>query len=162
MQETWVWSLVGKIPWRRKWQSTSVFLPGKLQGQRSLVGCSPWSCKESDMTEHACTLEQGRWSINVVSFKKKKEKLCFRKWFHFHLSNHVSPSQSQAQVETGNDTCLSSQSGAWKQAELCECRNSHTAKLCLIRAVRLVNPKYWGSSRKGEISIFFDYWLATA
>ena len=32
---------VGKIPWRRKWQSTPVFLPGKLHGQRSLDGYSP-------------------------------------------------------------------------------------------------------------------------
>ena len=42
---------VGKIPWRRKWQSTPVFLPGKSHGQRSLVGYSPWSRIESDMTE---------------------------------------------------------------------------------------------------------------
>ena len=60
---------------------TSAFLPGKLQGQRSLVSYSPWSCKESDMTEHACTLEQGRRSINAVSFRKEKEKLCFRNGF---------------------------------------------------------------------------------
>ena len=33
---------VGKIPWRRKRQPTSVFLPGKFLGQRSLVGYSPW------------------------------------------------------------------------------------------------------------------------
>ena len=39
-------SWVGKIPWRRKWQSTSVLLPGKSHGQRSLVGYSPWDCKE--------------------------------------------------------------------------------------------------------------------
>ena len=36
------------IPWRRKWQSTPVFLPGEF---RSLVGYSPWGCKELDMTE---------------------------------------------------------------------------------------------------------------
>ena len=32
---------------RRKWQPTPVSLPGKSHGQRSLVGCSPWGCKES-------------------------------------------------------------------------------------------------------------------
>ena len=37
--------------WRRKWQPTPVLLPGKFQGQRSLVGYSPWGCKESDMTD---------------------------------------------------------------------------------------------------------------
>ena len=36
---------VGKNPWRRKWQSTQVFLPGKLHGQRSLVGYSLWVTK---------------------------------------------------------------------------------------------------------------------
>ena len=42
---------VGKIPWRREWQPTPVFLPGELHGQRSLVGYSPWDHKESDTTE---------------------------------------------------------------------------------------------------------------
>ena len=37
--------------WRRKWHPTPVFLPGKSHGQRSLVGCSPWGRRESDMTE---------------------------------------------------------------------------------------------------------------
>ena len=36
---------VGKIPWRRKWQPALVVLHGKLCGQRSLVGCSPWIAK---------------------------------------------------------------------------------------------------------------------
>ena len=35
-------SWVGKSPWRRKWQPTPVFLPGKSHGQRSLAGYSPW------------------------------------------------------------------------------------------------------------------------
>ena len=42
---------VGKISWRREWQPTPVFLPGKSDGWRSLVGYSPWGGKESDMTE---------------------------------------------------------------------------------------------------------------
>ena len=42
---------VGKIPWRRAWQPTPVFLPGEFHGQRSLTGYSPDGCKESDMTE---------------------------------------------------------------------------------------------------------------
>ena len=40
-----------KIPWRRAWQPTPVFLLGESHGQRSLVGYSPWGCKESDPTE---------------------------------------------------------------------------------------------------------------
>ena len=35
----------GKIPWRRKWQPTPVFLPGKYHGHRSLAGCSTWCHK---------------------------------------------------------------------------------------------------------------------
>ena len=42
---------VRKIPWRRAWQPTPVFLPGESHGQRSLVGYSPWGRKESDTTE---------------------------------------------------------------------------------------------------------------
>ena len=42
---------VGKIPWRRAWQPTPVFLPGESHGQRSLAGYSPWGHKESDTTE---------------------------------------------------------------------------------------------------------------
>ena len=42
---------VRKILWRRKWQPNPVFLPGEFHGQRSLVGYSPWVCKELDMTE---------------------------------------------------------------------------------------------------------------
>ena len=36
---------------RRQWHPTPVLLPGKSQGRRSLVGCSPWGRKESDITE---------------------------------------------------------------------------------------------------------------
>ena len=44
---------VGKIPWRRAWQPTPVFLPGESCGQRSLVGYNPWGHKESDTTERS-------------------------------------------------------------------------------------------------------------
>ena len=42
---------VGKIPWRRKWQPTAVFLSGEFHGRRSLAGYIPWVRKESDMIE---------------------------------------------------------------------------------------------------------------
>ena len=42
---------VGKIPWRRAWQPTPVFLPGESHGQRSLMGYGPCGCQESNMTE---------------------------------------------------------------------------------------------------------------
>ena len=51
MRETWVQPLVRKIPWRKEWQLIPVFLPGKLHGQRSLMGYSPGGHKELDTTE---------------------------------------------------------------------------------------------------------------
>ena len=42
---------VGKIPWRREWQPTPVFLSGESNGQRSLAGYSLQGYKELDMTE---------------------------------------------------------------------------------------------------------------
>ena len=42
---------VGKIPWRRAWQPTPVFLLRESHGQRSLEGYSPWGCREFDTTE---------------------------------------------------------------------------------------------------------------
>ena len=54
MQETWVLSLGHKIFWKRNWQPTPVFLPGKSPGQRSRAGYSPWDGKES-RHDWACT-----------------------------------------------------------------------------------------------------------
>ena len=42
--------------WRRQWQPTPVLLPRKSHGWRSLVGCSPWGCEESDTTETSLSL----------------------------------------------------------------------------------------------------------
>ena len=50
---------VGKIPWRRKWQPTPVFLPGESHGGRSLLGYSPWGHKESAMTERLHNISLG-------------------------------------------------------------------------------------------------------
>ena len=46
---------VRKIPWSRKWQPTSVFMPGKFHGQRSLVGYSPWGCRVGHDWATECT-----------------------------------------------------------------------------------------------------------
>ena len=50
MHKTRVQSL-GKIPWRREWQLTPVFLPGEFHEQRCLAGYSAWGCKELDTTK---------------------------------------------------------------------------------------------------------------
>ena len=46
-----LFSLPSQLYWRRQWHPTPLLLPGKYHGWRSLVGCSPWGRKESDMTE---------------------------------------------------------------------------------------------------------------
>ena len=51
VQEIGFKSWIGKIPWRKEWLPTPVFLPGEFHGQRSLAGYSPWGCKQSDTTE---------------------------------------------------------------------------------------------------------------
>ena len=54
---------VRMVPWRREWQPSPVFLPGKSHGQRSLWGYIEWNHKEMDMTEqlsaHLFSLENG-------------------------------------------------------------------------------------------------------
>ena len=47
----WTYIKICSPTWRRKWQPTPAFLPGKSQGRRNLVGYSPWDHKELDMTE---------------------------------------------------------------------------------------------------------------
>ena len=56
--------LVGKIPWRRDWLPTPVFLPGE-----TLVGYSPWGHKESDMTEHTFKFHQTEGNIVIILIK---------------------------------------------------------------------------------------------
>ena len=52
----------------RKWQPTPLFLPGESHGQGSLVGYSPWDCKESDTTVWLThTHNYKKWSYSVVS-----------------------------------------------------------------------------------------------
>ena len=75
---------VGKISWRRKWQPTPVFLPGKSHGQRSLVGYSPWG--------HSVCSEDLR-SLYLANFKQWALRFCMVGWknfasvFHCTLSN---------------------------------------------------------------------------
>ena len=60
---------VGKIPWRREWLPTPVFSTGEFCGQRSLVGYSPWSHKESDTTkQHGILTSSFRPSRDLKGF----------------------------------------------------------------------------------------------
>ena len=75
----WVW----KIPWRRKQQSTPVFLPGESHGQRSLVGYSPWGHKEQDMTEQLSTHTHTQHTI--------PHKCTTRRYLEIHRYVQISP-----------------------------------------------------------------------
>ena len=67
---------VGQISWRGRWQATPVFLPGESHGRRSLMGYSPWGCKESDMTEHMmCYLSA--WTPRE---RNKRGPQCWGRW----------------------------------------------------------------------------------
>ena len=95
-------SWVGKISWRRKWQPTPVFLPGKVHGQRSLGGYSPWGHKESDTTEQLSTahnthtkkktLKAGGESMKMQCISSLRNKvqgqvLIFSGWNPYRASN---------------------------------------------------------------------------
>ena len=75
MLEIWLDAWVEKIPWRRAWLPTPVFFKENSQGQRSLMGYSPWGLKESDTTKYStaqswleevsksCALKKGQFVI---------------------------------------------------------------------------------------------------
>ena len=81
MQETWALSWVGKTHWRRKWQPTPIYLPGKSHGETSLVGCSPGGHKRVAhdlMTKHIISdhpKELYKLGIFLPHFTEKKVKL---------------------------------------------------------------------------------------
>ena len=62
---------VSKVPWRKEWQPTPVFLPGELHAQRSLVGYSPWGYKTWDMTQQLWLSLNFRESRNIEKLKCK-------------------------------------------------------------------------------------------
>ena len=73
IQETWVRSCVWKVPWRRKWQPTPVFLPGKSYGRRSWQATAHWVAKSwtrlSDFTHSLIVYYQEKVLINEKSLK---------------------------------------------------------------------------------------------
>ena len=68
--------------WRRKWQPTPVFLPGKTHGQRGLAFCSPWGRKESDTTQQL--------NNNIFLFISNNTlKFCFTNCHHYPNFNLI-------------------------------------------------------------------------
>ena len=108
MQETWVWSPVRKIPWRREWLPTAVFLPGEFRWQMNLVGYSPWGLKESDMIEQIRISTWLHFSLdkdlllvifcigllpqkNLLFFNQEISLFCFYFWKLFILTAYRIP-----------------------------------------------------------------------
>ena len=86
MQETRVLSWVRKILWRRKWQPTTVFLPGESNGQRSMVCCSPWGCR----VRHDLVTQQ-----KLYPRKKTQGYICCCCYVASVVSNSVWPHRRQ-------------------------------------------------------------------
>ena len=86
----------GKIPWRREWQPTPVFLLGKFHGQRRLAGYSPWDHKERGMTER---LNHKRQTLKTRSSPRP----CSHRRGSWGHSVHSGPGSSSSWG--GNHTC---------------------------------------------------------
>ena len=101
-------SWVGTFLWRRKWQPTSVFLPGEFHGQRRLVGYSPWYRKQSETSEQ----------LTLSLFLTEETKSQWRSTSDISASDALS-FKIPCGRETGSDKLLSGlessrfQLGAW-------------------------------------------------
>ena len=84
VKRLWFDPWIRKIPWKRAWQPTPVFLPGESLGQRNLVGYSPRGGKESDTTEmtwHACTCSSLKFFGIALLWHSMKTDL-YQAWGH--------------------------------------------------------------------------------
>ena len=142
---------VGKIPWRKAWEPTPVFLAGKFHGQRSLEGYSPEGHKESDTTEG--TLHAPQYKIES---SKKPQAFLFPRCTHGALQVHPA---------TGRIRLLSqlpppwgpAEGGAWSTRSL----ESHLARWeapdsvsALMGCAHLCVPRMWPSSSRGRGKLF--------
>ena len=83
----------GKIPWRRKCQSTPVILPGKSHGQRSLVGYSPWNSPGQNTRVGSLSLLQG-----IFPNQGSNPGLQPCRQILYHLSHKGSPQNKHYQI----------------------------------------------------------------
>ena len=72
MQETWVQSLGQENPLEKGMAAHSSIPAGEFHGQRRLVDCGPWICKELDTTN--------RLILSLFSCKMHSQVLCFYSW----------------------------------------------------------------------------------
>ena len=83
VQETWVWSLVWEDPLEKGMATHSSILVWRIHGQKSLAGCSPWSCKDSDTSkQHTHTHTHKPWC--------HIPQMCFLLYFFKNCKNRYS------------------------------------------------------------------------
>ena len=75
--EMWVPSLGWEEPWRKPWQPTPVFLPGKSHGHRSLVGY------HLGLQRVECDWSDWAWRVSRIIPISKNEQITCEVWFQF-------------------------------------------------------------------------------
>ena len=82
----------GRLPWRKDWLPTPVFLPGEFHTERSLAGYSPWGHQELDTTERL-TL----FYLHVIMEANKSQDFPSANWWY----NSVRVLRPESQVANG-------------------------------------------------------------
>ena len=107
-------SLLTFMHWRRKWQPTPVFLPGKSHGWRSLVGYCLWGRTESDTTE-ANQQQQQQVRESKSGFVQYLPSLAYLMWPEWYGNGKIEMAMCNVQADsprtTSRDSVLSSVSG---------------------------------------------------
>ena len=116
---------VRKIPWRREWQPTPVFLPGESHGQRSRVGYRPWGCKESETTER---LTHGCFRASLVAQLVKNPSAVQEIWVRFLDSED--PLEEELHSNSLQYSCLENSHGQRSLADYSpwDCQESDTTE----------------------------------
>ena len=70
------------IPWRKKWQLTLVFLPGKSHGQRSLADYSPGGCNNTSLTSVSTPSRQKIYHVTVALTNTFEQLKAIDRTFH--------------------------------------------------------------------------------
>ena len=140
MQETRVRFLGQEDPRRKKWQFTPVLLPGKSHGQRSLVGYSPWGCKESDTTERLHFHFNAQYFVLLVTFLIV-EKLSFEHTVYQFIGCNLVQfiwHESQKENSTFEKSCMMCSLGmyCWQKRRLL----AVPLKTCICITVTLDSP----------------------
>ena len=160
---------VGKLPWRKEWLPTPVFLPRESHGQRSLVGYSLWGHKEADTTEQHNTARYsdgvGKWlhmlpNACCIVFKKKvapgirDSGIAERRWLRedsnlvaLWATAHV---KSSASPRTVMITCLPTHPRAP--------RASHSLWMKLIQRTKIMKKEAAKEESLGGKKIFQMQW----